>query len=281
MTAARAIQDKTIKFGPGTSRGYCNPHDVQWPGSLDFYTNTCQRTKLVVIVRHPVLWFESFYNYRRIRGEDWSVKGDGPNDLITRGNNKKGNYVNSSSGAFHKWLAVLGKTSLNKHEMDLLNGWYNHTDEFRNRTKTIVNGVSQNANMTRVENPMFIMDISQLAEKNTTLKQQLNHDLQMFLELSGPLPAELPHSNSGASRLKHNKKREALMMNICDEEMEPIHNEMLLVARNASSWMNQYFLNSPDVSYSGNLRDIIEGWKIDPCIARTIKNEEGQKDGNK
>ncbi len=41
---------------------------------------------------------------------------------------------------------------------------------------------------------------------------------------------------------------------------------MILVTRNASLWINKYFLESSEVSYSGNLKEIVEGWQVDPCI---------------
>ena len=266
MVAAANIQKKTIKNGPGEKRGYVNPHDIQWPTALDFYTQTCPNTKLVVLIRHPVLWFESFYNYRKLYGDEWAIKGE-PNELIKRVQPTKGNYVNSASGAFHKWLAVLGKTELNEDEMDLLNGWYNSTDEFRD--KTIDANDDELQWMTKVKNPVFVMDILQLGDKNTTHMQQLSNDLSGFLGLSGPLASEIPHSNSASAGVKRNKKRTNLMIDICDEELKPIHDEMMLVARNASLWINKYFLESSEVSYSGNLKEIVEGWQVDPCIQRS------------
>ena len=126
LPTVNKIQTTIIKAGgPGIIRGYENPHDIQWAGSLDFYTNSCPLTKLVVIVRHPILWFESVYNYRKIKGESWAIRGE-PNDLIVRHHDRHwgGTHVNSHNDAFHYWLAVLGKTEFSDEELALLEGWY-------------------------------------------------------------------------------------------------------------------------------------------------------------
>ncbi len=67
------------------------------------------------------------------------------------------------------------------------------------------------------------------------------------------------------------------MIDICDEDFKPIHDEMILVARNASLWINEYFLDSPEVSYSGSLKKIVEGWQVDPCIERRRKRMEEEE----
>lgn len=278
LWAAQKIQQKTIKDGPGMIRGYCNPHDIQWKSSLDFFANTCPQTKLIVTMRHPVLWFESFYNYRMANGHQWAVGavGTSPNELIRRGINiKKPNYVNSSTGAFHRFLAILGKTRLDYDEMDLLHGWYDQPSDFRRNNFTEDGSVGENngrvQDQTRIQNHIFLMDVSQLSDRNTASMEQLGRDLSQFLGLSSPLPKTIPHANSVSSTLERNKESRKKMMNICDIELRPIHDEMMLVARNASAWIRNYFLKSPDVTFSENLVHALEGWNIDPCDAREQK----------
>lgn len=46
-------------------RGYKAPNDIRTPSALDSLRTYWPRTKLVIGVRHPVKWFESYYNYNR------------------------------------------------------------------------------------------------------------------------------------------------------------------------------------------------------------------------
>jgi len=111
---------KIAKSGPGKLRGYENPHDIQWENSANFFRHSCPNTNLIVSLMHPVTWFESFYNYRIIHHEDWSIHGT-PNELITPLPGPKPVYITSANGAFHRFLAVLGKTPRGDEEVELLN----------------------------------------------------------------------------------------------------------------------------------------------------------------
>jgi hypothetical protein len=45
-------------------RGYKAPRDVTNVKALEAFAKHFPETKLVVGVRHPLLWFQSFYNFR-------------------------------------------------------------------------------------------------------------------------------------------------------------------------------------------------------------------------
>ena len=189
----------------------------------------------------------------------------------------------SGNGAFHKYLAALGKTPLDSdEELELLHGFYNHSsggdnDEFR-RGESIVT------------NPVFVVEISQLSSASSSSSsssssenQNLGRDLQDFLSLSIPLNETIPHSNAaGQSRKIQTSKRRQIIyknykMDICDPINRRIHDEMLSIARNASRWITQYFLPLEDVQYSGNLPAILDSWMIDPCIARRQRQKQQQE----
>ena len=38
-----------------------SPHDIQYPDTVAFFRNMAPQTKLIVAIRHPVLYFESFF----------------------------------------------------------------------------------------------------------------------------------------------------------------------------------------------------------------------------
>jgi hypothetical protein len=250
---AKELSVMVLKKGPGLT-GYRNPADIRYKAVREL----CPNTKHIVTVRHPVLWLESFYNYRLLKREQWSIK-DKPNKLMGMVCNYNPAYVCAESGAFHRDLAKLGKTSLDQEELELLSEF---KDEFRNLT-------------SKFKNPILLIEISQLNDANATRASQLGHDMQTYLGLENPMPP-IPHSNS-ANQLKEDTpqarawKARANTINICDSQYEPIHSKMMQVARDASLWIRNYFLKSPDVTVSSpkHFEALLESWMEDPCRTRT------------
>lgn len=236
--------------GPGIM-GYKNPHDIQYPSVLNFYRQHAPKTKLIVTVRHPVLWFESFYNYRVVNNELWSIKGE-PNSLTTN-TTFKANYVNAATGAFHRYLAHLGKTALDTDERMLLNGFLDH-DELVDSPPL-------------VPNPVLLLETRQLGDTNETRSVQLLQDIQSFLGFKEPLQP-IQHANSlTAVKEKKRRRNKIPLLHICDNEYHIIKEEMMNVARNASTWIRTYFLKSPDVFVSSPdyFEHLMESWMQDPC----------------
>jgi len=74
------------------------------------------------------------------------------------------------------------------------------------------------------------------------------------------------------TRLKLNDTKR--LMNICDPIYKPIHDEMMMIARNASTWILDYFVQSYDVVISGNFENLVKGWNVDPCDKRYEENNQ-------
>jgi hypothetical protein len=241
---ANKLSARVLDKGPGLT-GYRNPNDIRY----EVVREHCPNTKHIVTVRHPLLWFESVYNYRLLYRNFWSIKGE-PNKLMGMVCNGKPVYVCAEFGAFHRDLAKWGKTSLAQEELELLSEF---KDEFRNYT-------------SKFKNPIFLMEISQLNDANATRASQLGHDVQTYLGLKNPM-RPIPHSNSIT---KPRTKAAANLINICDPQYEPIHSKMMQVARDASLWIRNYFLKSPDVTVSSPkyFEALLESWMEDPCRMR-------------
>jgi hypothetical protein len=213
-----------------------------------------------VTIRHPLLGFESFYNYRILqKGGKWSIK-DQPNKLMGTVCNQNPALVCADSGAFHRYLAKLGKTPLDDPgELELLSEFKDELFVLRHPPPTL-------------ENPIFLIETSQLNDANATRVMQLGHDMQTYLGLrmEHPMPP-IPHSNSMAGKLEMKPKRAAkAIINICDPQYEPIHSKMMQVAKDASLWIRNYFLKSSSVTVSSpnHFEDLLESWMVDPCEMR-------------
>lgn len=232
--------------------GYKNPHDVQYPQCLNFFRRYTPQTKLIVIIRHPVRFFESFYNYRIVKGENWAIAGE-PNELIG-GKDQPPYRVWSYSGAFHRYLVMLGKTQVD-------------TAEERSLLEAFMHPTTSLENIPLLPNPVFIVENSQLSDPDPGRRERLASDLQEFLGLPHPLPSEIPKANTLARQRKGVRP-----LNICLGENSMIRQDTLNVARKASLWIRRYFLQSSDVHVSSReyFETLLESWMHDPCGNSTI-----------
>jgi hypothetical protein len=243
--------------------GYEAPSDIRSPKVLKFYRSTCPQTKHIILIRHPVLWFESFYNYRRLHKDDWAIKDADPNKLIGAWCNGKSGYVCSDNGAFHLWLAQMGKTPMTSDngELDLL-------AEFSNEIKNYVN----HDDSAVFHNPVFLIETSQLSDPDPYRRRQLQRDMENYLGLQSPL-GDVPHSNSGAALKESQKgKQEDIqgLIDICLPQNKVIHDKMMEIGRNASQWFRRYFIQSPEVVVSSrsHFESLLGKWNEDPCLER-------------
>jgi hypothetical protein len=145
---------------------------------------------------------------------------------------------------FHVHLDHLGKTArTTPEELALLGG-----DDRRHH------------GLPRANNRVFLYESSQLHDANATRANQHLLDLQHFLGLSHPL------SPIGAKGVKRDAVQPG-MIDICDAQYKPIRVELMKNAVQASRWIREYFLSSPDVTVSSPeyFRRLLEEWMQDPC----------------
>jgi Sulfotransferase domain len=234
--------------GDQFKRGYKAPRDIHNPPAVKAFTRYFPNTKFMIGLRHPVLWFESFYNFR-IRS---NITLPPPNDMI--GDCTKEMYnVCTEEIRYMDHLSAMGKSDrTDPKELDLL------SPERRKEQ------VAQKMN-----NPVFLYEISQMDETDNALALQYRVDLQQYLGLRlpiGPLTEEKEsHDDSPFKDLE---------IDICDPLFAPVHAELMDIAVKSSIWLRRYFLPLPDVHVSSpdHFEDLIEAWMIDPCVAR--RNEE-------
>jgi hypothetical protein len=251
------------------TKGYRYPHDIQFPRVLDFYRTTCPTTKHIVLLRHPLLWFESLYNYRILGGESWAIRHDDPNALHGSICDWDPAMVCLEHSAFHRHLAKLAKTDMtDPHELDLLS-WFGKNNDF-----------VQDDDVTRrnrFDNPILLVEMSQLkASEPDHYKQQLAHDLKEYLGLETPLDP-LPPSRNSATQLQEQilpeqsrSRQQKQTIDICSADFSEVHSKLMQVSRNASQWIRGYFAQTPQVCTSSpeHFDHLISEWMKDPCQER-------------
>lgn len=235
-------------------RGFRCPHHIQKMSGIRMLAEVFTETKVMVSVRHPILWFQSYYNYR-MEWNDTHLLVGSPNDLI---GNLEGAFASdvspwilqTATGEFHRYLSALKKTPMTDPEEIML------LSPFWDRNWNI-------STLPKTSNPIFLCEISQLGDKNATRQAQFRKDLQQFLGLASEFP-EIQKVRPGYSSKVYNEDKK---INICDETFSPVREELMNVARHASIWLRKYFMQSEEVYYSSGefLDESLQKWMDDPC----------------
>lgn len=250
---AAAAAAEGVERSPRIHTGLKCPKELATEKGLTNYAKYFPNMKYIVTMRHPILWFQSFYNYR--------VYGNGhlpsPQDLI-------GSCVENSPyicskrcavkthtqnvctdrAKFHHQLSRFGKTPMDtREENDLLR----HDME-----------------IVRSSGKIFLMDIGQLFPSEKA-SEHLARDLTEFLGLQHQLP-NLEDVVPDSSKYT-DKERRKYFISICDAEHKELRKVLLDIGRDAYVWIRDYFVKSPDVIVSSrdDFLELISKWQYDPC----------------
>ena len=251
--------------GAPIRRGFKNPMVLLTRRWLQNLHANFPTTKFIVTVRHPVLWFQSWYNYKLRKGapvQDYPMPT--PHETIglcreaCREKGPEGHCIKvrspgcSGHSNFHHFLSRIGFTPMNtEEEMALLD---HHTIKIFNFSQTT----------------LFLTEIGQMNGKNETLSNGLVRSLERFLDLqSHALPNIKPYKQQNYSDT-WTEETVKQRLNICDDEYEDIRAHLLDAGRKAGEWIERYFLKSPRVVVSDR-QDLVRRlrlWKVDPCTKK-------------
>ena len=214
--------------------------------AIENLADLSDQTKLIIGLRHPVLWFQSLYNYRVRQSyeQNWTSTIPSPHDLhgITQWRG-----VSITAAKFDIQLKQLAKVSMSKNEvLDMLS---NELDSYELRLSP---------------NPLkvFIYTIEQLEDTNTKRRLQFEKDIQSFLNLQHPL-------KHFASETKENVNDSSYpeSINICDSEYKRIRRKLIRQGIKSSEWIREKFIKSKDVTVSdvSYFESMLKTWSEDPC----------------
>lgn len=231
-------------------RGLKCPQDISSESSIYNYAKYFPSTKLIIGIRHPVLWFESLYNFR-VTNVPW--KAMLPTSELTRGCISGSQGVCAWRANFHDFLSRLGKTPMSStSEKQLL--------------QLGLQPVKSNVG------PVFLYDLSQLSESGddgVVRSVQFRTDLKRFLGLQKEIPPFPLIDTSGRFDFLSAVKRQVdgNKIDICQSEHDAIRAVLMEKATLASIWIREFFLQSDEVFVSSreHFEKILEGWSHDPC----------------
>lgn len=234
-------------------RGTKCPAFIQGTWLKDWSTHL-PRSKIIVGIRHPVLWFQSFWNMQRSNHLN-KFPGDDPYKITKPCPNKQGkgcrNGCPSSQlfcmhrGRFHNALASLGKTLLSQEERNLLG-----PDD--------PDG-GEDLQNNNIRNPIFLYEQNMLGE------EYLWDDLGEYLGMDRPLRHD--------KRVNSHGKDRGPKINFCDDKYDEFRAMMMPIAYNVSLWLQDYFIpiakaeNRTDVTIPkpDTFAKLVETYKVDPC----------------
>jgi hypothetical protein len=233
--AELVVQLYNLMPGRAYKRGYKAPRDLIMGESLQALAKYWPKTKLIVGLRHPVLWFESFYNFRMHNGYNMPS----PETLI--GKLKRGMVgVATDESKFHLHLDNLGKTLRSPDELKFLS-W----------------GNDKRPRIPKMKNPVFLYEVNQLRDANETRAAIFCSDLKNYLGLQKSLAPM--SAKKGPVYTK--------AIEICEPRYNDLRDELMKNAKEASTWIQRYFLQSPDVVVSSPkyFNELMVSWSVDPC----------------
>lgn len=255
----RDLYEKQLpSIGQQNIRGIKCPSDLENTAlSMRNYRKFFGQADFIVGVRHPVLWFESFYNFRvhnkfKILPPTKLVGGCGPG---TRG-------VCTNRAAFHIALANLGKTNIT-------------TDTVEQSYVQRSNGRKVKYDVIETTRKVFFYEVRQLSDSDEGREARLRKDLQTFLHLKEPIKPIIwfkPGKNHSDTILAEVNEQK---IDICHDEFQNVRNELMQHAISASRWIRKYFIHAPDVVVSSKeeLDRLLLEWETDPCIERWQKQK--------
>jgi len=195
-------------------------------------------TKIIIGMRHPVLFFQSYYNYRITEMHNKNQLESVPPAETLIGRKWKG--VTTELARFELSLKQLMKTNLTDSEQE----------------PTAVVGIQKSSKV-------FLYSIEQLDDENEWRAKSFRKNLQTFLGLKRPFgPFTRENVNGHRTSLKYPEH-----INICDSEHNVLRSYFLFRARETQRWLREEFIASGDVVLGDreHFLALIDTWTRDPC----------------
>ena len=249
---------RIIKFGlkcPG----------VLYRNDLSIYKRYFPTTKLIIGLRSPLSWFESFYNYQMTKSKPSIMKETNTTNLI--GMCKKRQKVCTHRARFHSALGRLGKTSMDSvDELNLLFGQQSSVIEEESSMSTAISN-EQGSSIRRrklqqqvehhngIPNQIFLYELNQIHNPNTS--QKFTRAIQDYLDIT---EERLPEIST-----YHQYKPRTI--DICNKEHDQVRKVLLDIGIESSTWIQEYFIKNPSVHVvdSDLFSELLNDWKVDSC----------------
>jgi hypothetical protein len=228
---------------------------------LDQISTYLPKTLLIVGIRHPIKFFESFWNMVVDNGHRNYLTATPYDFMRLNGTSArtfgcpKGQLICMHRSRLHLSLAQIGKTLLDDVERQLL------APDDEDGGEKLINH--------RTRNPIFLYELSQISED------------YMWDELASTLKVpNIPHDIHKGNNI-HRTPSE-FRINICDAQYDDFRAAIMPHAYNMSTWFCDYFVpvakdesrNDVIMANPDRVSEIVKGYRNDPCH-RLIRMDNG------
>jgi len=212
-------------------------HDVSAIKLLLKHNPPNKKTNLIVGLRHPVRWFESFYNFRRIQAEETDSL---PAESLT-GSAAPWRAVHTDNARFEEYIVQLGNFDLTKNDLVSL--------AQNIRTKQII----------RTPYEVFFYDVEQLTDTDSERFSSFKNDMTSFLGLDSTLHFNNENHVGG---LDFNGK-----IDICADQFSNIREVLTSNGAISANWIKTNLANGVNIKWGGggHFFDLVDDWGSDPC----------------
>jgi hypothetical protein len=226
-------------------RGMKCPNGIKNARSIERLHMHSPGAKVIIGVRHPVHFFQSFYNYRITEHYNNNWTSPIPRvDTLVGDNEWRG--VSTDAARFELFLMQLGKTNIS---MSLLNQLIGrpHMSVQPNNLKIFLYSLEQ------MEDPMEVRAASFRGEMETFLG--LKHHLRPFGR---------ENINHFVAKAAHNET-----IDICASTFEHLRRLLVAQGKETSKWIRDSFMLSEDVTVANrdHFSRLLSAWSSDPCAA--------------
>lgn len=253
-TTDQQAVNKTVKMlyrqCPGQTtfgkRGFKFPSQLYTKKNHEWLRDHFPTTKLIVGVRHPVLWFQSFYNYKIRIG----VQLPNPQEFLNNTHNcRLGVCIDRAN--MHAYLSYLGKTAKDD------GGITSEQEELLSVSTSWSLGAMANPPLPQ---KVFLYDVTQLdSSKRRHVADSFWKDLSEFMELSTP--------ETDRQKVPENHDKDASKIDICDPSYRELREKLVEIGKASSQWILNHFIPHKDVTISSPkyLALALRKWGVDPC----------------
>lgn len=251
------------------------------------------KTNIIVGIRDPVLWFQSFLNMRwlweptNVTLHEYVMK----NRLLRDDNvdgfkcrKAKGSALCVARGRFHLSLVRLGKTPLDSGELKLLKSELFQAKRRRNNTSPILYRfpLDDDSHNIGVPNNVFLYESSQGKE------EYFYQDLADFVGIDRsrlpPLDKKTHRTGIGLNDEKNTKllKKADKTFDICSAEYDFLRQELLPISYTLREWLLRYMIPASKhrkdlvIPNTDTFVNIIERFGEDPCDRLVRSDADGE-----
>ena len=240
LKAALSDLSNTLSY-----RGFKCPNALRDPFTLNRLEQHSPNARIVVGVRHPVWFFESYYNYRVT---EWYNLGHDAKEIP-------------------KPEALMGTKAWK--------GVSTHTARFEYFLSQF--SLSSSASLTPVPSmivtrfEVFIFALEQMyGEEMIERKQAFETQMSSFLELDEPI--HMLHENKNAVIYPES-------MNICESKYDNLRAVLVANGKKSQEWISNVFIPAVGVTVNEkeHFLEAIKKWAVDPCLEKSLSSPKYSK----